>query len=373
MGLFHNKPHTTQTTAAPLHRKALIKPQHIAITLLLVVSCQISSQDPIPDYWSTNKKEETLENRHRKAHHIQSISHYPINCQNLPTHQPDPDSLKAPHSIHTFDTEGKLTEVRSFSPSQHLQAREEHAYDSIGNKISIKHYNRYNELSEIEQFDEQGYRILWLRFAARGKVHKKITQITYNEDSYIQASQTFDQKKQKLSESSYTYHPDHVLKAEIHLYYYTQVPRLGERKRIRKTYNTEAQLIEAYTATPQDTTLLNYIYRYNTQGMIEERLEMNPQQQPLSIQQCTYSSDQQLQRKLHQWINKKGIPYKQELTTYNSQQKPGLIIHTDSTDQEILREDYHYNAQGLLQTLHQHTPTTKHCLTYQYTFYTLNP
>ena len=340
--------------------------RYFFLALLLLIGCRFSTEEAVPKYWSKEKQEARKARLRRKAQRVESITRYKKDCRS-----PE-DTTYINQRIHLFNKEGQLIEERRLSASDQLLSRSEHAYDSAGHRISIKRYNLYNELSEIEQFDEQGYRTLWLRFAARGRVEKKITQITYNEARYIESTQTQDEKGQLISESFYSYYEGNILKEAIEKYYYARVPHLGERKRKRNTYDTERRLIESYTATPNDTTLLHYTYQNNSKGLLEVSEELN-ETSLIARTHYTYSSENHLQRKQELFFNPIGKEQLRAVTLYNNQQKPTLIIHTNDRGQEVLRENFRYNKQGLLRSHQQYIPNEKICFIYAYNLYPTTP
>ena len=324
--------------------------------------CSFSSEPSIPKYWSQKKQEAHAEQYHRKLARIQSITRYRKDCS------AQEDTTYLGRLLQLFDTEGRIIEQRRFSTPNQLLGHAEYVYDSVGHLISIKHYNLYNELSEIEQFDEHGYRRLWLRFRERGRLEKKTTEMTYNEAQYAQSSQTHDEADRLVSETTYSYYEDNVLKEVVEKMYYTRVPHLGERKRIRRSYNTEGRLTESYTATPRDTILLRYTYKLNPHDLPEVTEEQN--EHGLTTRTLyTYSSEHHLQRKQQLFFSPLGKERLRAVTLYNNQQKPTLIIHTDSRGQEILRETFRYNVKGLLSAHQKRTPKEELCFSYVYSFY----
>ena len=347
------------------HRETKWQLTTLLIGLLSVVSCQMSSEKEIAAYFSEEKKREIKEAQERKVLRIKREACYLISCQ---------DSLRStqPISVRTFDKEGRLLDETIFAAVGKLQQRQEYVYDSVGNKLKVNYYNRYDELSKVEQFDEQGYLRLSLRLTARGKARKKYREITYNKENYIEEAKEYDHYHQLLSEIRYSYHPSSRKQQELQIYYDTRSPRLREKRRVRKDYDEKGQLVRDYIATPRDTMQRNITHQYNRDGTIEESRYYDLEMRLVGRKYYRYSKEKYLLQTDLVWLDSKGKKKESYVQRFLKEEKPEAMIYYDSTGRELSRQLYKYNKKGILVRTEQFSaddPKSAACFVYEYTFY----
>ena len=337
----------------------------LVLSMLCLLGCQRSSQKDIPAYFSEEKKREVKEARQRKALRIKREARYLIPCQG---------GLRAtqPASVRTFDREGRLLDETIFAAVGKLQQRRECVYDSVGNKLKVNYYNRYDELSEVEQFDEQGHLTLSLRLTGSGKARKKYREITYNSENHIQEAREYDHNEQLLSEVRYSYHPSGAKQKKLHIYYDTHSPHLREKRRIRKDYDEKGQLVLDYIATLRDTMQRSLIHQYNSDGTLEESSYYDVEQRLLGRKRYTYSKENHLLQSELIWLDSRGKEKERYLQRFLSEDRPKEIIYYDSTNTELSRQLYEYDEKGRLIHTEEYRadkPKGRTCFIYEYTFY----
>lgn len=318
-------------------------------------------------YFSTEKKAEIKAFAQHKALRLKREARYSIPCEGG-------TRRTQPTSVRTFDKEGSIIEESTFAAMGKLKQRQEYVYDSLGHKVKIKYYNRFNELYEIKQFDEQGYFTQSVRLLAQGRTRKKHSEITYNTQNYIQEKKAYDYNERLLSHSRYDYYPDHVLKQETHIYYNIRSPLLQEKRRTRKKYNKKGTLILDYLATPKDTLLHTHTHQYNHEDLLAETHMFDAQGQLVGRKHYIYTKNKELLQSKMAWLDPTGHEKESYVEHYSHHKQLEALIHYNEKGQELSSKRYQYNSQGLLiRTEHYKRspkrPNKTSCFVYEYTFY----
>ena len=332
---FRKKMHERRSISACLHAIQAI----FTLCLLGGSSCCPSGED-IQPYFSIEKQAEIRETQKNRSLGLKRIACYLVSCEGG-TRDTQPQSVKI------FNKKGQIEEESYFSAAGTLSLRKQHVYDDADNKVKTKYYDRYNELTSVEQFDDKGYQTLSMRLRRYRKTKKRTQESRYNSEKYIQSMKEYDENERLLSEARYSYYPNGVLKHYLHVYYATEHPTLKEKKRIQKDYSTSGALLRRATISAKKTISQTYKYEYNDQ------------KQPTQVD--VFNKNEQLIRADSHVFDDKGLK-KESIERYYK--KEALISE----------KKYQYDAKGLLGRVEKHVikapkQRKSSCMTCEHTFF----